>query len=88
LPCWAALSAGAWLVDYLIIDSTWAGGLTTWPHRLHPRVLRRPDARPALVRAVSRAPGHRRRLMALPEAPGLGLELRDETLEKYGVKLG
>jgi len=26
--------------------------------------------------------------MALPEAPGLGLELRDETLEKYGVKLG
>ena len=24
----------------------------------------------------------------LPEAPGLGLELRDETLEKYGVKLG
>jgi L-alanine-DL-glutamate epimerase-like enolase superfamily enzyme len=26
--------------------------------------------------------------MALPEAPGLGLELRDETLEKYGVRLG
>jgi L-alanine-DL-glutamate epimerase-like enolase superfamily enzyme len=26
--------------------------------------------------------------MALPEAPGLGLELRDETLEKYGVKIG
>jgi L-alanine-DL-glutamate epimerase-like enolase superfamily enzyme len=25
--------------------------------------------------------------MALPEAPGLGLELRDDTLEKYGVKL-
>jgi hypothetical protein len=26
--------------------------------------------------------------MALPEAPGLWLELRDDTLEKYGVKLG
>jgi L-alanine-DL-glutamate epimerase-like enolase superfamily enzyme len=26
--------------------------------------------------------------MAAPEAPGLGLELRDDTLEKYGVKLG
>jgi L-alanine-DL-glutamate epimerase-like enolase superfamily enzyme len=26
--------------------------------------------------------------MTLPEAPGLGLELRDETLERYGVKLG
>jgi L-alanine-DL-glutamate epimerase-like enolase superfamily enzyme len=25
--------------------------------------------------------------MAVPEAPGLGLELRDETLEKYGVKI-
>ncbi len=26
--------------------------------------------------------------MALPDQPGLGLELRDDTLEKYGVKLG
>ena len=26
--------------------------------------------------------------MALPEAPGLGLELRADTLEKYGVKIG
>jgi L-alanine-DL-glutamate epimerase-like enolase superfamily enzyme len=26
--------------------------------------------------------------MAVPEAPGLGLELREDTLEKYGVKLG
>jgi L-alanine-DL-glutamate epimerase-like enolase superfamily enzyme len=25
--------------------------------------------------------------MAVPEAPGLGLELRPETLEKYGLKL-
>jgi hypothetical protein len=24
----------------------------------------------------------------VPDAPGLGLELREETLEKYGVKLG
>jgi L-alanine-DL-glutamate epimerase-like enolase superfamily enzyme len=34
--------------------------------------------RPAIV------DGH----MALPDAPGLGLELRQETLEKYGVKIG
>jgi L-alanine-DL-glutamate epimerase-like enolase superfamily enzyme len=27
-------------------------------------------------------------LMAVPDAPGLGLELRPDTLEKYGVKLG
>src|SRR5262245_65585358 len=26
--------------------------------------------------------------MAIPDAPGLGLELRAETLEKYGVKVG
>jgi L-alanine-DL-glutamate epimerase-like enolase superfamily enzyme len=26
--------------------------------------------------------------MAVPDAPGLGLELRPDTLEKYGVKLG
>jgi L-alanine-DL-glutamate epimerase-like enolase superfamily enzyme len=26
--------------------------------------------------------------MSLPEAPGLGLELREDTLEKYGVKVG
>jgi L-alanine-DL-glutamate epimerase-like enolase superfamily enzyme len=25
--------------------------------------------------------------MALPEAPGLGLALRNETLEKYGVRI-
>jgi L-alanine-DL-glutamate epimerase-like enolase superfamily enzyme len=26
--------------------------------------------------------------MTLPEKPGLGLELREETIEKYGVKIG
>jgi len=26
--------------------------------------------------------------MAVPDAPGLGLDLRQDTLEKYGVKLG
>jgi len=26
--------------------------------------------------------------MAVPETPGLGLELRQDTLEKYGVRLG
>jgi len=37
-------------------------------------------------RAVPRAPGHRRRLHGGAEAPGLGLDLRDDTLEKYGVR--
>jgi len=26
--------------------------------------------------------------MAVPDTPGLGLELRQDTLEKYGVRLG
>ena len=26
--------------------------------------------------------------MTLPDIPGLGLELRDDTIEKYGVKIG
>lgn len=26
--------------------------------------------------------------VAVPDAPGLGLELRDDTLEKYGVRIG
>jgi L-alanine-DL-glutamate epimerase-like enolase superfamily enzyme len=26
--------------------------------------------------------------MAVPDAPGLGLDLREDTLEKYGVELG
>jgi hypothetical protein len=26
--------------------------------------------------------------MTLPDKPGLGLELREDTLEKYGVKIG
>ena len=88
------------LVDYLIIDSTWAGGLTVWrkaavmaelyqvplaahhdpqihvhavrgePDRLHPRIVRRSDARPALVRAVPRAAEDRRRLHGRPRDAG------------------
>ena len=58
------------------------------PDRLHPRIVRGCVARSALVRAVPRAPGDRRRRHGVPDQPGLGLELREDTLEKYGVKLG
>jgi D-arabinonate dehydratase len=106
------------LVDYLIIDSTWAGGLTTWrkaavmaelyqiPMAAHhdPQIhIHAVAASPTGFILESFADATRDPLwfelfrerpqivdgfMAVPEAPGLGLELRDETLEKYGVKLG
>ena len=106
------------LVDYLIIDSTWAGGLTTWRKaavvaELYQIPLAAHHDPQIHVHAVAASPtgfilesfadatrdplwfelfrerpaivdGH----MAVPDAPGLGLELRDETIEKYGVTLG
>jgi L-alanine-DL-glutamate epimerase-like enolase superfamily enzyme len=106
------------LVDYLIIDSTWAGGLTTWrkaavvaelyqvPLAAHhdPQIhvhavaasptgfilesFADPTRDPLWFELFRERPSIIDGSMALPEAPGLGLELRDETLEKYGVKLG
>ena len=106
------------LVDYLIIDSTWAGGLTTWrkaavmaelyqiPMAAHhdPQIhVHAVAASPTGFILESFADATRDPLwfelfrerppivdgfMDLPDAPGLGLELREETLEKYGVKLG
>jgi L-alanine-DL-glutamate epimerase-like enolase superfamily enzyme len=106
------------LVDYLIIDSTWAGGLTTWrkaavmaelyqvPLAAHhdPQIhvhavaasptgfilesFADPTRDPLWFELFRERPAIVDGFMALPEAPGLGLELRDETLEKYGVKLG
>jgi D-galactarolactone cycloisomerase len=106
------------LVDYLIIDSTWAGGLTTWrkaavvaelyqvPLAAHhdPQIhvhavvasptgfilesFADPTRDPLWFELFRERPPIIDGSMALPEAPGLGLELRDETLEKYGVKLG
>jgi len=106
------------LVDYLIIDSTWAGGLTTWrkaavmaemyqiPMAAHhdPQIhVHAVAASPTGFILESFADATRDPLwfelfrerpqivngaMALPEQPGLGLELREDTLEKYGVKLG
>jgi D-arabinonate dehydratase len=106
------------LVDYLIVDSTWAGGLTTWRKaavmaELYQIPLAAHHDPQIHVHAVASSPTgfilesfadatrdplwfelFRERppivdgFMALPEAPGLGLELREETLEKYGVKLG
>ena len=106
------------LVDYLIIDSTWAGGLTTWrkaavmaemyqiPMAAHhdPQIhVHAVAASPTGFILESFADATRDPLwfelfrerpeiangaMTLPEQPGLGLELRDDTLEKYGVKLG
>ncbi|MBM3225356.1 MAG: mandelate racemase/muconate lactonizing enzyme family protein [Candidatus Tectomicrobia bacterium] len=106
------------LVDYVIIDSTWAGGLSTWrkaatiaemyqiPMAAHhdPQIhvhalvssptgfilesFADPTRDPLWFELFKERPaivdGH----MRLPEAPGLGLELRDDTLEKYGVKVG
>ncbi|MBM3219741.1 MAG: mandelate racemase/muconate lactonizing enzyme family protein [Candidatus Rokubacteria bacterium] len=106
------------LVDYLIIDSTWAGGLTTWrkaavlaelyqiPMAAHhdPQIhVHAVAASPTGFILESFADASRDPLwfelfrerpqivdgfMAVPDQPGLGLELRQETLEKYGVKLG
>jgi D-galactarolactone cycloisomerase len=106
------------LVDYLIIDSTWAGGLTTWrkaavmaelyqvPLAAHhdPQVhvhavaasptgfilesFADPSRDPLWFELFRERPAIVDGFMALPDTPGLGLELRDETLEKYGVKLG
>ena len=106
------------LVDYLIIDSTWAGGLTVWRKaavmaELYQIPLAAHHDPQIHVHAVAASPtgfilesfadptrdplwfelfreqpkivdGH----MAVPDTPGLGLELRQDTLEKYGVKLG
>jgi D-galactarolactone cycloisomerase len=106
------------LVDYLIIDSTWAGGLTTWrkaavmaemyqiPMAAHhdPQIhvhavaasptgfilesFADPTRDPLWFELFRERPAIVDGFMAVPETPGLGLELRQETLEKYGVKLG
>ena len=106
------------LVDYVIIDATWSGGLTTWrkaaalaelyhvPMASHhdPQIhihaqaasptgfilesFADPSRDPLWFELFRERPevvdGH----MTLPEKPGLGLELREDTLEKYGVKIG
>jgi len=106
------------LVDYLIIDSTWAGGLTTWrkaavmaelyqvPLAAHhdPQIhvhavaasptgfilesFADPTRDPLWFELFRERPAIGDGFMAVPEAPGLGLELRDDTLDKYGVKIG
>ncbi len=106
------------LVDYLIIDSTWAGGLTTWrkaavmaelyqvPLAAHhdPQIhvhavaasptgfilesFADPTRDPLWFELFRERPAVVDGFMAVPEAPGLGLQLRDDTLEKYGVKVG
>jgi L-alanine-DL-glutamate epimerase-like enolase superfamily enzyme len=105
------------LVDYLIIDSTWAGGLTTWKKaavvaELYQVPLAAHHDPQIHVHAVAASPTgfilesfadptrdplwfelFRSRpeivdgFMAVPDAPGLGLELRQDTLEKYGVRI-
>src|SRR5262249_44528843 len=106
------------LVDYLIIDSTWAGGLTVWrkaavmaelyqiPMAAHhdPQThahavaasptgfilesFADPTRDPLWFELFRERPKIVDGFMTVPEAPGLGLELREATLEKYGVKLG
>lgn len=46
-----------------------------------------PNRDPLWFELFSQRPEIVNGFMALPEAPGLGLELRDDTLEKYGVKI-
>ncbi|MET0486071.1 MAG: mandelate racemase/muconate lactonizing enzyme family protein [Candidatus Rokuibacteriota bacterium] len=105
------------LVDYLIIDSTWAGGLTTWrkaavmtelyqvPLAAHhdPQIhvhavaasptgfilesFADPTRDPLWFELFAERPTIVDGFMAVPDAPGLGLELRRNTLEKYGVRL-
>ena len=105
------------LVDYLIIDSTWAGGLTVWrkaavmaelyqvPLAAHhdPQIhvhavaasptgfilesFADPTRDPLWFELFRERPAIVDGVMAVPEAPGFGLELRADTLEKYGVKL-
>jgi L-alanine-DL-glutamate epimerase-like enolase superfamily enzyme len=106
------------LVDYLIIDSTWAGGLTTWrkaavmaelyqiPMAAHhdPQIhvhavaasptgfilesFADPARDPLWFELFRERPQIVDGFMAVPDAPGLGLELRDDTLERYGMKVG
>jgi L-alanine-DL-glutamate epimerase-like enolase superfamily enzyme len=105
------------LVDYLIIDSTWAGGLTTWrkaaimaemyqiPLAAHhdPQIhvhaqaasptgfilesFADPARDPLWFELFNERPEIVDGFMSLPEAPGLGIELRQETLDKYGIKI-
>ena len=105
------------LVDYLIIDSTWAGGLTVWrkaavmtelyqvPLAAHhdPQIhvhavaasptgfilesFADPTRDPLWFELFREQPKIVDGFMTAPETPGLGLELRQDTLEKYGVKL-
>jgi D-galactarolactone cycloisomerase len=105
------------LVDYLIIDSTWAGGLTTWrkaavlaelygiPLAAHhdPQIhvhavaasptgfilesFADPTRDPLWFELFRERPQIVDGFMTLPDTPGLGLELRDDTLQKYGVKI-
>lgn len=105
------------LVDYLIVDSTWAGGLTTWKKaavvaelyqvplaahhdpQIHVHALAAsptgfilesfadPSRDPLWFELFRARPEIVDGYMAVPDAPGLGLELRPETLEKYGIKV-
>jgi D-galactarolactone cycloisomerase len=105
------------LVDYLIIDSTWAGGLTTWkkaavvaelyqvPLAAHhdPQIhvhavaasptgfilesFADPSRDPLWFELFRARPEIVDGYMAVPNEPGLGLELRQDTLEKYGVRI-
>jgi L-alanine-DL-glutamate epimerase-like enolase superfamily enzyme len=102
------------LVDYLIIDSTWAGSLTTWrkaavmaemyqiPLAAHhdPQIHVHAQAAsptgfilesfadlardPLWFDLFSQCPELVEGYMSLPDGPGLGLELRDDTLENTG----
>jgi L-alanine-DL-glutamate epimerase-like enolase superfamily enzyme len=47
-----------------------------------------PNRDPLWFELFKQRPKINKGFMTLPEVPGLGLELRDDTLEKYGIKIG
>lgn len=105
------------LVDYLIVDSTWSGGLTTWRKaatlaelfqvplaahhdpQIHVHALAAsptgfilesfadPERDPLWFELFRQRPEIVDGFMTLPDVPGLGLELRQETLDAYGIKI-
>lgn len=105
------------LVDYLIVDSTWSGGLTTWRKaatlaelfqvplaahhdpQIHVHALAAsptgfilesfadPERDPLWFELFRQRPEIVDGFMTLPDSPGLGLELRQDTLDAYGIKM-
>ncbi|HXJ84501.1 MAG TPA: hypothetical protein VMS64_38160 [Candidatus Methylomirabilis sp.] len=60
----------------------------SWYHRRGAKSFADPTRDPLWFELFRERPTIVDGFMAVPEAPGLGLELNPDTLEKFGVKLG